>query len=90
MDDNARITRLAALLAGNGFVLVKLTGFDEQGHIWRSFALVYAAISLLGLAGTYIALACKPAERGAVLGERVGIGALVFFAIVWLVAIASH
>ncbi len=91
MDDDARIPRLLALLAGNGFVVVKVNSLTEQGAItYKYFALSYLVLSLIGLAGAYIAIARKPDASWAVWGERIGTGVLAIFAIVWFVATAFY
>jgi anaerobic C4-dicarboxylate transporter len=91
MDDSARISRLLALLAGNGFVVVKVNSLTEQGGITcKYFALSYLILSLIGLAGAYIAIARKPDTTWAVWGERIGMVVLAIFAIVWFVATALY
>jgi hypothetical protein len=74
MSESARITRLAALMAGNGFVLVKLIDLSTQG---KSIVIAWLGCgAALGMLLAYLSLRRGSTDRWAREFEWASLGLL--------------
>lgn len=77
MTDGARNTRLAALMAANGYFLIKLLDFlQATPPLVR--AAVYSIGPILGLGGAYLALLLNPSDTWARNGELISVSVIAF------------
>jgi hypothetical protein len=89
MADEARITRLAALLAGNGFLLTKV--FDLSGRMDPPTGVILiAVIPVIGLFAAYSALRFPASGRAARSTETLAVFAFAVTIGLWLIQFARQ
>ena len=87
MPDGARTVRLAALLAGNAFIFLKLIDVIKtlEASFWQLAGLI--ALPITGIGTAYFALVFLPASRSARIAETISFGCVCIVFGMWFVGL---
>jgi hypothetical protein len=87
MSDVARTARLAALMAGNAFVFLKLIDMIKilPTNFWQSAGLI--ALPITGIVAAYFALVFLPASRSARIAETISLGCICVVFGMWFLGL---
>lgn len=91
-SDGARTARLIALMAGNGFAVVRLLNnlpaILTKNHEFPWLTLAALVVPMVGIAAAYLALCGEAGSRGARVSEQISLFILTVMmaGIIWLAA----
>ena len=87
MPDGARTVRLAALMAGNAFIFLKLIDVIKtlEASFWQLAGLI--ALPITGIGTAYFALVFLPASRSARIAETISFGCVCIVFGMWFVGL---